>query len=266
MDGTLLDLSGRVRPRVAASIQAARDRGCAVVLATGRRLQSVEPIAARLGIATVILTDGTVVYDCSARQAIFERTLSSNHLRLGIALSVEAEISPILYESPAVGGRMIAGPVSAADPESELFLANRPEVHRLPVDRLELVERVIALIAIADQERVGRLTVSAAAVGVFTMIRWFPSKVGYQHNAVSLAPSATSKGLALRWLAAEWGIPIEATLAIGDYENDVSLVAAAGIGVAMGNAVESVKGVAQFVVSDCENDGVAEAIDRFVLG
>ena len=74
-----------------------------------------------------------------------------------------------------------------------------------------------------------------------------------------------SKGNALLWLAAERGIPIEETMAIGDYENDVSLVAAAGFGVAMGNAIDAVKQVARAVVSDCENDGVAEAIEQWVL-
>lgn len=265
VDGTLLDFSGRIRPRVAASIQAAMARGCVVVLATGRRLQSVEPIAARLGISTVILTDGAVIYDYRNRRPVYERTLHPDLLRRGVALTVAAGISPILYESPAVGGRMIAGPPSMTGPEAELFLANRPEVQRLPVDQLELVECVIAIIAIADEARVGRLTATGYDNGDFTMIRWFPSAAGYHHNAVSFAPPATSKGLALRWLAAEWGIPIEATMAIGDYENDVSLVAAAGFGVAMGNAVASVKQVAQVVVSDCDNDGVAEAIERWVL-
>jgi len=59
---------------------------------------------------------------------------------------------------------------------------------------------------------------------------------------------------------------MSATLAIGDYENDVSLLAAAGVGIAMGNAVASVKEVARDVVADNESDGVAEAIDRWVLG
>jgi hydroxymethylpyrimidine pyrophosphatase-like HAD family hydrolase len=97
------------------------------------------------------------------------------------------------------------------------------------------------------------------------VIRWWPSATGYHHNAVSFASPEASKGNALRWLAAMRGLPIEATMAVGDYENDVSLIAAAGFGVAMGNAVDAVKKAARAVVSDCEHDGVAEAIERWVL-
>jgi hydroxymethylpyrimidine pyrophosphatase-like HAD family hydrolase len=54
-------------------------------------------------------------------------------------------------------------------------------------------------------------------------------------------------------------------MAVGDYENDVSLLRVAGWGVAMGNAVESVIAVADTVVADNDHDGVAEAIDRWIL-
>jgi hydroxymethylpyrimidine pyrophosphatase-like HAD family hydrolase len=240
-------------------------RGCEVVLATGRRLQSVEPIAAQLGITTVIMTDGTVVFDLVGRRALYERALTSDLVRRAVALTVDAEISPIIYESPAIGGRMIAGPLHLDGPEAGLFLRHRADVHRLPIADLASIERVIAIIAIGVVGRVDRLAAWGEEHGGFTMIRWYPTAVGYHHDTVTFAPPETSKGHALRWLAADRGIPIESTLAIGDYENDVSLLAAAGIGIAMGNAVMSVKRVARAVVSDNENDGVAEAIERWIL-
>ena len=266
VDGTLLDLSGHVRPRVETAVRSAIASGCEVVLATGRRLQSVEPIARQLGITTVILTDGTVVYDFARGRAIYERTLSPELLRRGVALSISCEISPIIYQSPTVGARMIAGLNSIDLPETLEFLEHRRDVVRLPTEELYVVQRAIAIISISDEPRVTRLASAAEQIGGFTMVRWFPSRVGYHYDTVTFAPPGTSKGHALRWLAAERGIAIEATLAIGDYENDVSLIAAAGFGVAMGNAVESVKQVAQAIVTDNEHDGVAVAIERWVLG
>jgi hydroxymethylpyrimidine pyrophosphatase-like HAD family hydrolase len=55
-------------------------------------------------------------------------------------------------------------------------------------------------------------------------------------------------------------------LAIGDSESDLGMIKLAGIGVAMGNASNVLKANAEFTVSDNDNDGVAEAIERFVFG
>lgn len=56
----------------------------------------------------------------------------------------------------------------------------------------------------------------------------------------------------------------ENLIAIGDEENDLSMIKLAGIGVAMGNAVPAVKEAAQRVTSDCDHDGVAEAIGKIL--
>lgn len=53
-------------------------------------------------------------------------------------------------------------------------------------------------------------------------------------------------------------------MAIGDEENDLSMIRFAGVGIAMGNAVPAVKKVAQRVTSDCDHDGVAEAIEKIL--
>jgi hydroxymethylpyrimidine pyrophosphatase-like HAD family hydrolase len=80
------------------------------------------------------------------------------------------------------------------------------------------------------------------------------------------ASAAVDKGVALRLLAAELGIPMERVAAIGDSFNDLPLLRAAGFAIAMGSAPDSLKAEADAVVADVEHDGVAEAIDRFVLG
>jgi hydroxymethylpyrimidine pyrophosphatase-like HAD family hydrolase len=54
-------------------------------------------------------------------------------------------------------------------------------------------------------------------------------------------------------------------VAVGDFDNDLEMIKAAGLGVAMGNALERVKSAAGAVVADCDSDGAAEAIERFML-
>jgi hypothetical protein len=73
------------------------------------------------------------------------------------------------------------------------------------------------------------------------------------------------KGVALREVAAILGVPMERVAAIGDSYNDLPLLRAAAFGIAMGSAPDGLKAEAHAVVGDVEHDGVAEAIDRYIL-
>ena len=75
----------------------------------------------------------------------------------------------------------------------------------------------------------------------------------------------SSKGEAVKMLAKYLGVSQEEVMCIGDSENDLSMITWAGTGVAMGNAIDSVKEVANYVTSDNKHGGVAEAIRKFVL-
>jgi len=76
---------------------------------------------------------------------------------------------------------------------------------------------------------------------------------------------AASKGQALAFLAQKLGVSQAETMAIGDNDNDEDMVAWAGLGVAMGNASAAVKAAADYVAPSIEQDGAAEAIERFIL-
>ena len=60
-------------------------------------------------------------------------------------------------------------------------------------------------------------------------------------------------------------IPMEQTIAVGDADNDIDILTAAGLSIAMGNANETVKSICDVVVGDCDHDGCAEAIRRYLL-
>jgi Cof subfamily protein (haloacid dehalogenase superfamily) len=265
VDGTLLDSTGVVRPRVERAVRAAQLAGCEVVLATGRRLHSVEPIAAKLGIETIILVDGTVVYDRTAGQAVYERTMSAEAQRVAIDLARSAELPPILFESPASSGRVLAPPTEFDNASTRRFLSQRDTIVRMSWNELERAARIVTVIAMGDEAPVAELAARAENEAHYELVVWKPSLAGYHHHTVSFAPRYTSKGAAFGWLAEERGISMSQTMAVGDYDNDVSLVAVAGWGVAMGNAIPSVRRAANALVADNDHDGVAEAIERWVL-
>jgi hydroxymethylpyrimidine pyrophosphatase-like HAD family hydrolase len=74
-----------------------------------------------------------------------------------------------------------------------------------------------------------------------------------------------NKGKSLEVVARYLDVPMEQVLAIGDSWNDAPLLQAAGFGVAMGSAPKELLAVADAIVADVESDGVAEAVERFVL-
>lgn len=82
---------------------------------------------------------------------------------------------------------------------------------------------------------------------------------------LEMIPAAASKGGALRQLAERLGIPRQQVCAFGDFDNDVGMVEWAGLGVAMGNARDCVKAVADWVTLSNEDNGVADFIDRYIL-
>jgi Cof subfamily protein (haloacid dehalogenase superfamily) len=80
-----------------------------------------------------------------------------------------------------------------------------------------------------------------------------------------LSPRGVHKGAALEQVAAHHGIALSDTIAFGDSDNDRTMLTAAGIGVAMGNADESLKSHADYVTDRIDHDGLAKAFARYHL-
>ena len=84
-------------------------------------------------------------------------------------------------------------------------------------------------------------------------------------NDLEVIAGDIDKGEALRFLLRHLGLEASQVLAMGDGGSDLPLLQAAGIGVAMANATEGVKAAADFVTTSCDEDGVAVALEKFVL-
>lgn len=81
-----------------------------------------------------------------------------------------------------------------------------------------------------------------------------------------ICASGVSKGNAVKYVADMYGIKKEEIMSCGDQNNDIELLTCAGIGVAMGNATETLKSYADYITDTVNNDGVVKAVERFVYG
>ena len=93
-----------------------------------------------------------------------------------------------------------------------------------------------------------------------------PVTMSYSEIAsLELSALGVSKGLGLKMLCRHLNLPLEQTIAVGDAENDLEALKTAGLGIAMGNAKEIVRQNCDVMVADCDHDGCAEAIEKYLL-
>ena len=103
-------------------------------------------------------------------------------------------------------------------------------------------------------------------------IAQMPAEITENYTLLKSAPyyleilnKQVNKGQAVRILAEQLGITADEVMAVGDQENDLAMLSYAGYGVAMGNAIESVKQQARYQTATNAEDGVAQAIQRWAL-
>ena len=254
LDGTLFsDGENRVPPVVADAIRRTAERGTIVTLATGRPYAFTRAVAIDLGLTAPLICyqggivqtmDGHLLRDFTFSQETLAPALDlarrnrwQVYLERDGVLHLEAEV---VYDETLFP--LMASPCKR---ERDLGLADLAP-HQLGV---------FLPGGVTD----GQVRDLQDAIGpAATVMRSHPQVI----NAI---PAGVSKGAALTWLADHLGIPQSAVMAVGDSDNDASMISWAGIGVAMGGARASVLEAADWVAPPLEVHGVVAALERYVL-
>lgn len=263
LDGTLLDDKFRVSARTREAVRLAAAAGVRVVLATGRPFLSARPYAVALGLdLPLICYNGALVQEALSRRRWLFRPLPAE-VAVEVAAFLESEGH---YVKVYLDEMMF---VAEATPDTEWFSRHYGVPYRC-VGRLSAFLRRVAaegrepppmLVGFVGEDAAGR-----ALVGRLRD-RWAGRAECYRPSpwAVDVVAAGASKGAALAHLASLWGVGPGETMAVGNAGNDVEMMRWAGLGVAVANATEEARAAAAAVVADNNHDGVAEAIERFVL-
>jgi len=258
LDGTIMTHDLTITPRVRRALYAAQARGIAVTIATGRMVQTSGQFAWELGIrAPIICYQGAVVADPSTGAMLYHQPMPLEPAREAIAL-----LQPRGYQlNVYINDRAYT---TALTPIIAQFYAT---IHRgiVPTAVGDLLAFVTQpptkIVVVGEDEQLS--------------LQLIPELTAYFHGRLNVTRShplftelthpAVSKASGLAWLARHLGVMREEVMAIGDNLNDADMIAWAGIGVAVGNAVAEAKAVATYVAPPISEDGAAEAIERFIL-
>lgn len=255
LDDTLLDNNRTVSPRARAAIAAAIARGVTVTVATGRMFPSALPYAEQLALDVPLITyNGALVRYGLSGETLLHRPVDEATAGELLALFrargwyIQVYLDDVLYvrerDENARMYETVAGITSVAVGDRLWTMGGAPT----------------KLLAMADPERMPAIdaAVRAACGGRVYTARSKPHYLEITH------PDA-NKGAALAFLAGRLGISREEVMAVGDSVNDLDMIRYAGLGVAMGNASPEVREAADAVTAANDADGVAAAIEEYVL-
>lgn len=266
IDGTLLRTDKTIAPRTLRAVAEARGRGVKVVLVTGRRHPAARKIAAQLGPdLDLVLHNGALIVENGAvlRCLPLPRALALQAVAIGRACAAD----PVVHCGHRGEGRLL---VEGVEPSNTLLVyyldRSHPDVSSvariddaLAEDPIQVMfgGAIAAMAAVRDRleaalgarVRIDRTVYPASGVQIIDVLR-----------------AGVGKAEALAFLQRRWGVTAGETLAIGDNWNDHEMLEAAGLGLVMGNADPEMLRLGLGVLPSNDEDGVAVAIEREILG
>jgi Cof subfamily protein (haloacid dehalogenase superfamily) len=256
LDGTLLGEELLLRPRVLSAIERMRERGVQGCIVTGRMYRAALPFVRQLRFtAPVVCYQGAAVIDPQTDDVLQDvplanaKALELTAYAKGNGLHIQLYANDRYYCEERNRYSDLYAKISGVEPIVVPSLERQFETW----DATKVV--IIAEPEVAAQHLPRVQALCGDEAYVTRSIAWF----------IEVMNSKVNKGKSLEIVARYLDVPMDRVLAIGDSWNDAPLLKAAGFGVAMGSAPSELRAVADAVVADVESDGVAEAVERFVL-
>lgn len=256
VDGTLvgrdLAISQRVRDAIA-RMQAAGIAGC---LVTGRMYRATLPFARDLGFdAPIVCYQGAAVIDPASDEVLHHLALENDAVSELIAIAESDRMHLQLYRNDEYY-------CEARNRFSDFYAS-------LAMTQPVIVPSLREAFAFSGATKAVVVADAPDAARYAEKLRGVLGERAYVTRSlpefVETINPKVDKGDALRFVAQRLGAPMERVVAIGDSWNDAPLLRAAGFGIAMGSAPQELRDVADAIVADVAHDGVAEAIERYVL-
>jgi Cof subfamily protein (haloacid dehalogenase superfamily) len=259
LDGTVLNSQKEVSPRTREAISKAKAAGIYIVPATGRQFNDVHPLLKDLADPYVIANNGAQLFSVPGGSLVFSRSFERDTV-LSLLREIRNFDALIFGAYDAVGFFDNGGKGFESGVTGRMIQSRWKNNYPLKDLETEIqsggnfIKLVMLFENIAERER-AYVTLAPRKDLYVTF---------FAEDNIELMSAGINKGEALKAAAAKLSIPMTEVMAIGDSDNDREMIREAGIGVAMGNALDTVKAEADRITGFCDEDGAAEAIESVI--
>ncbi len=262
MDGTLLDTNGNLSSENIKAVKRAIDNDVKVVFTTGRGIKAISKFINEFGLNDkeeyAITNNGVSLYSTKTLKCLKSHLIEGEDLKrlcdLGLSFGAKLHI----YDYDTEGCIVLE--------ENEFTQFERRIGMPTYVDpnfcsKIDENKKVFKVLYLSNENRIAEIKnkIPDFVYEKFVVVRSLPF-------AVEIFDKNCNKGNAVRDLANMFDISRDKVIAIGDQQNDLEMIKFAGLGVAMGNAINEIKDIADYVTDTNDNDGVAKVINKFVFG
>lgn len=282
LDGTLLNSYGEVSEKNTQMIRKAMEKGVEVVLASGRPIMSVKNLANEIGCNHYIICgNGAITYDVKQEQILYDRFLEKSKVLQIIRICEENSIFYNIYTKDTILTKYLNYNILFYHQEN----ANKPEEKKTHIHMMQHIEEYIQnrkeedylKITICDNDKIifgsiirklrtiRNVDVLDVAHMSRKVIKDGTEKVLMEYYYTEITSKNVDKWQAIEKLIQTLEIKKEEVMAIGDNRNDAEMVKNAGLGIMMQNSAPYIQEMADMIVTDNDHDGVAQAIENYIL-
>ncbi len=260
VDGTLIGENRTISPRVYNTLIEARQRGVQIALCTGR------PMAAARRYADELQLSGYHIFDSGATIAnpltgsTLYQSVIDKHVLLELLRAAQKEK---LYFELYTGNAFFVEEITDTTRMHIDLMGYRPTVGPL-LDVIEKIPITKAEMIATNPDEHRRISTVLAAFADRIDLGWATAP-GTSADFVNIMAKGISKGDAVLRLADHAAVPLEQRMGVGDGLNDEPMLRNVGIPVAMGDAPDAIKELAAWVTRPVEEDGLALAVERYIL-
>ena len=267
IDGTLLTTRGEITPRTSQALNQAKQLGVQVVLVTGRPFNSARELVLRLELDSPLVShNGALTKNIETLEVVDFHPLDHEIAREVISFGRHHGVDMICNDDPHGLGTMVIEGISPGNKAMHRYLdLYRSSVVEVPdlVKYVQAPQIQLTVSGRCDPTEEFELKLREAMDG---RIQIFKTRYrSYDLTILDVLSTTASKGESLATIANRHGIAREEIMAVGDNHNDLTMLRYAGLGVVMGNAEDELKQMGFEQTASNEEDGVAQAIEKFVL-
>lgn len=265
LDGTLLNTEKEISDRNKKAVSKAIEKGVKVVVCSGRVFSGARLFAKQVGSKDpVIACNGAIISEHIDGKVVYSNTISTEDCLKILDIAHKYKVYYHIY----AGDLMLTEKLEYTSLkyfEKNKVLCEKDRVKIEIVD--DMAEKVKKI-----EGSVLKFVVVNSDLELLKKVRDEIEKIpnvdvmSSNYDNFEVMNKGVNKGAALKILSDKLDIAPEEMVSIGDNENDITMLKYAGLGIVMGNGMDCARDVAQYVTDTNDNDGVAKAIEKFILG